>query len=402
MGLMLSVEDYRHRAQRKLPKLVFDFVDGAAESESTMRANQAAFADVTLRPRGGIDPGQIDLRTNLLGHELAMPLFVAPCGMARVVHPGGDRAGAAAAAANGTLFVLSAMSGHPVAEVVAAADGGPVWFQAYHVQDQPTTARAIARARDAGVAALVITIDSAVGSLRERDRRSGGVTILGSSKLAAAPHFVKLVRHPAWLADRLRDGLRPRFMNVLADDLTPAVLGQGLPARGLGWHDLPWIREIWEGPIVVKGVLTGGDARRALDEGAAALVVSNHGGRQLDTADATLRVLPEIVAAVGGRCPVIVDGGIRSGPDVLKALCLGATAVEIGRPWIYGLANGGQTGVSAVLQLFADSIARNLALLGASRPSELDRSFARVPNDWLEPDASQLEEPTGLAARTGR
>jgi L-lactate dehydrogenase (cytochrome) len=276
------------------------------------------------------------------------------------------------------------MSGHGVEEVVAAAEGSPVWYQAYRVGTQASAAHAIERARDAGAQALVVTIDSAVGSLRERDLRNGGIMLLGRSKVRAAPHFLKLVSTPSWLARHLADGLHPKLMNVLDETGAPTLLGRGDPPSGLGWGDLPWIREIWSGPIVIKGLLTGADAVRAIDEGAAAVEISNHGGRQLDTADATLTVLPEVVRMVGGRCPVILDGGVRRGTDVLKALCLGADAVAIGRPWLYGLGAGGQAGVEAVLRIFSDGIARNLALLGASSIAELGPSFVRAPSEWFE------------------
>lgn len=384
MALMLSVEDYRRKAKRRLPRIAFDYVDGGAETESTVRGNAEAFRQVTFRPHGGHDPATVDLTTEFCGMTLSMPLFVAPCGMSRVIHPGGDAAGASAANAMGTLFVQSAMSGHSVAEVVAAAGGSPVWFQTYFVRDRPTTERAIAGARDAGAAALVITLDTATNSLRERDRRSGGLGLLGS-RAKAAPHAAKLLAHPGWLAGRIGDGLRPRLKNIVDEHGEAAILGQQSYARGIGWHDLGWVRDLWDGPIVFKGVLSPDDARHAVAEGAIAVIVSNHGGRQLDGAEATLRALPEIAATVDGACPVVLDGGVRSGPDVLKALCLGASAVEIGRPWVWGLANGGRQGVIDVLQLLKDGIARNLALLGASRPSDLDGSFVRVPSDWWMP-----------------
>jgi isopentenyl diphosphate isomerase/L-lactate dehydrogenase-like FMN-dependent dehydrogenase len=396
---MLSVEDYRTAARKRLPDVVFEYIDGGAESEATVRANRAAFEAVTLCPRGGMDPSKIDLRTTLLGRELTMPLILAPCGSSRAMNSGGDKAGAIAAAAKGTLFVQSTMSGHGVAEVVDAAQGSPVWYQAYRVGDQATAARAIERARDAGAEALVLTIDTAVVSLRERDRRTGGMALLGQSNLRAARHAIKLARHPRWLADRVLDGVRPKLMNALDENGKAPILGRSATTAGLGWHDLPWIREIWPGPIVIKGVLTVSDAERSLAEGAAAIVISNHGGRQLDSADATLSVLPEIAAAVGGRCPVILDSGVRSGIDVLKALCLGADVVGIGRPWLYGLAVGGQAGVEAVLQLFYDGIARNMALLGASRPSELDTTFARAPQEWFERRSGS--EETGMKSLQG-
>jgi len=241
---------------------------------------------------------------------------------------------------------------------------------------------AIDRARDAGVAALVITFDTAVGSLRVRDRRNGGLALLGSSRVRAIPGFLRLTGSPRWLGDHLVHGLRPKLMNVIQEDGTPQILGRGPSPNGLTWEDLAWVKDRFGGPIIVKGLLTGEDAARAVDEGAAAVVVSNHGGRQLDGADATLRALPEVVAAVNGRCEVLLDGGIRSGIDVIKALSLGARAVQIGRPWLFGLAVGGETGIQEVLEVIRAGISRNLALVGVKKLSELDSRFVRVPTDW--------------------
>src|SRR5665213_3488514 len=265
---MLSVEDYRSAARKRLPDVVFEYIDGGAESEATVRANRAAFEAVTLRPRGGMDPSNIDIRTTLLGREIAMPLILAPCGSSRAMHSGGDKAGAMAAAAKGTLFVQSTMSGHGVAEVVKAAQGAPVWYQAYRVGDQATAARAIERARDAGAEALVVTIDTAVVSLRERDRRTGGMALLGQSKLSAARHGVRLAAHQRWLADRVFDGIYPKLENVLAEDGSPGILGRVPVSRGLTWEDMSWVRKTWgDGPIVIKGVLTPADAKLSLDMG---------------------------------------------------------------------------------------------------------------------------------------
>jgi isopentenyl diphosphate isomerase/L-lactate dehydrogenase-like FMN-dependent dehydrogenase len=231
---------------------------------------------------------------------------------------------------------------------------------------------AIDRARTAGVAALVITFDTAVGSLRVRE----------SSRVRAIPRFLRLTGSPRWLGDHIAHGLRPKLANVIQEDGTPQILGR-LPAPlSLTWEDLPWVKERFGGPIILKGLLTAEDAVRAINEGAAAVIVSNHGGRQLDTAEATLRALPEIVAAVNGRCEVLLDGGIRSGTDVIKALSLGARAVLVGRPWLFGLASGGEPGIRAILEVLREGLRRNLALVGAQKISELDHSYVRVPPEW--------------------
>jgi isopentenyl diphosphate isomerase/L-lactate dehydrogenase-like FMN-dependent dehydrogenase len=379
---MLTVDDYRNEARRRLPKLVFDYVDGGAESEFTVQANRRAFEQVALRPRGGIDPSGIDIGVSVLGSELKLPIILAPCGSAGVVRSGGDVSGARSAAAAGTIFTHSTMSSDRIEDVVAAANGAPVWYQVYRVGPVSRVEAAIDRAREAGVAALVITFDTAVGSLRVRDRRNGGLALLGSSRIKAIPGFLRLTGSPRWLSDQMAHGLRPKLMNVIQEDGTPQILGRGPSPNGLTWEDLAWVRERFGGPIIVKGLLTGEDADRAVDEGAAAVVVSNHGGRQLDTAEATLRALPEVVDAVNGRCEVLLDGGIRSGIDVIKALSLGARAVLIGRPWLFGLAVGGDTGIQAVLEVLRTGLTRNMALVGVKKVSELDPRFLRLPSDW--------------------
>jgi isopentenyl diphosphate isomerase/L-lactate dehydrogenase-like FMN-dependent dehydrogenase len=385
MRPLLSVEDYRRAAKRRLPRLVFDYIDGGAETESTVAGNRRAFEAVTFRARGGMDPTGIDTRTTVIGSELSMPLLLGPVGSARMVHPSGDLAGARAANRAGTGFVLSTMSGHRVEDVVAAAGQAPVWYQVYRVGPMSRVDRAIERARDAGVKALVITFDTSVTSLRERDGRTGGTRLLGANRLRAAPHFFPLTLAPGWLAQQLANGIRPKLMNILDEDGDPGILGQTAPTTGLTWEDLPRVRGLWPGPILIKGLITAADARRAVEAGASGVIVSNHGGRQLDSADATLRVLPEIVAAVGERCEVLMDGGVRSGIDVMKALSLGAKAVLIGRPWVFGLGARGEIGVDGILRVIGDGLRRNMALLGAKSVLDLDRSYVRAPAEWFEP-----------------
>lgn len=382
---LLNVDDYRAIARQRLPRVVFDYVDGGAESELTVRANRAAFDEVGLRPRGGTRAATGALQVGVLGERLSMPLVVAPCGGARLVSPAGDVAGARAAGRAGTVFVQSGMSNHPVEEVVAAATG-PVWFQLYDLGSRDRNEALVARAASAGVTALVVTVDCAAGSVRERDRRNGVPALLGTNRAAALPYLPQLLARPRWLAAHLADALVPPLSNVVAEDGRPHVLGRDFIPRSLAFEDMAWLREAWSGPIVVKGVLTPDDAAQAVDAGAAAVVVSNHGGRQLDGAEATLRALPDVVEAVGDRCEVLLDGGIRRGTDVLKAVALGARAVLVGRPWLYGLAVGGEDGVAAVLGLLEDSMARNLALLGCANLDELTRGHVRVPAGWAASD----------------
>ena len=378
---LLNVADFRAVARQRLPRVVFDYVDGGAESELTVRANEAAFDEVGLRPRGGTRQPAGDLQVSVLGERLSMPLLVAPCGGARLVSPAGDVAGARAAGRAGTVFVQSGMSNHPVEDVAAAATG-PVWFQLYDIGSRARNEALVARAAKAKVSALVVTVDCAAGSVRERDRRNGVPALLGTNRVAALPHLPQLLARPRWLTAHLADALVPPLSNVVAEDGRPYVLGRDFIPRSLAFEDMAWLRDAFPGPIVVKGVLTPDDATQAVDAGASAVVVSNHGGRQLDGAEATLRALSDVVEAVGNRCEVLLDGGVRRGTDVLKAVALGARAVLVGRPWLFGLAVGGEDGVTAVLELLKDSMARNLALLGCADLSELTRGHVRVPAGW--------------------
>src|SRR5437879_6032923 len=249
------------------------------------------------------------------------------------MHPGGEVAAAAAAEEAGLAYTLSTISGHKL-ENVRAASKGPVWYQLYLVGGREVAEAAIDRARRAGFSALVITVDTPVAGLRERDPRNGMKELLGPSLLAKIPYVPDILAHPGWLASFLLDGGVPKLENIVLSGKGPMELvdvASALSQATVTWQDLRWIRELWSGPIIVKGLLIADDARRAVDEGAAAVVVSSHGGRQLDSVSATLRALPEVVAAVNGRAEVLIDGGIRRGGDIVKALCLGERAVLIGR-----------------------------------------------------------------------
>jgi isopentenyl diphosphate isomerase/L-lactate dehydrogenase-like FMN-dependent dehydrogenase len=381
-----TVEDYRRAARRRLPSIVFDYVDGGAGSRSAVRANTRAFEEVALRPHGGSDPSTIDLSVTVLDHILTMPVLVAPTGMSRIVHSSGDLAGVRAAKRAGTVFIQSAMSGHRVGDVMREAAGSPVWYQLYRIGTQADAEAMLDRVRDAGVEALVVTMDSTMplgSQIRRQPRARGGPSaLLGRNQLRAAPAFVRLMRHPRWLADHVVTGIRPKLMNVVGADGASPFLGRGPGPTGVGWHDLAWIRRRFDGPIFIKGIIVPDDARRAVEEGAAGVMVSNHGGRQLDHAEATLRALPEMVDAVAGRCDVFLDGGVRSGIDVLKAVSLGAKAVLIGRPWLWGLAVDGESGVDDVLEILRDDLLRSLARLGSGKVADLDRSYVRVPPGW--------------------
>ena len=286
---VINIEDLRRLARRRLPKVVFDYLDGGAENEVTLRENCRAFQDITFRPRSAVAIGTCDLSTVVLGQTLSFPAMLAPVGYSRLMHPGGEVAAATAAGLEGTAYILSTLSGHRL-ESVKAASSGPVWYQLYIIGGRETAEGAIERARVAGYSALVITVDTPVAGMRERDFRNGMKELLGSSTSAKIPYLPNVMAHPRWLISFLLDGGVPPLENVVIPGKGPMPLidvAAALASATVTWNDLRWIREIWPGPIVVKGILTADDARRAVDEGAAAVVVSNHGGRQLDCVSAT-------------------------------------------------------------------------------------------------------------------
>src|SRR6266403_1754373 len=381
---VVNIDDLRSLARRRLPKVVFDYLDGGADGEVTLQENCRAFGAVTFRPRQAIPVSKCDLGTRVLGWDISFPALLAPIGYSRLMHPGGEVAAARAAGAAGTAYILSTISGHRL-EDVKAGSSGAVCYQLYLLGGREAAEGAIERARAAGYSALVVTVDTAVGGMRERDFRNGVTELLGDSLFAKIPFLPQILGRPGWLMDFLLDGGLPQLPNVV-------IPGQGVMplqdvstslARGaVTWEDLKWIRNCWPGPIVIKGVLTGDDARRALDEGAVAVVVSNHGGRQLDGVPATLRVLPEIASAVNGQAEVLMDGGIRRGNDIVKAICLGARAVLTGRAYAYGLAVSGEAGVTRVLEILRADVERTLRLLGCASIAALDRSYVSAPPNW--------------------
>ncbi len=381
---VVNVEDLRDLARRRVPKSVFDYLDGGAEAELTLNENCRAFRDVLFRPRSAVAVGECDLKTRVLGHELSFPAILAPVGYSRLMHPGGEVAAARAAGEAGTGYILSTISGYKL-EDVKAGSSGPVFYQLYLVGGREAAEGALDRARRAGFAGLVITVDTPVAGMRERDPRNGMKELLSTSLFAKIPYLPNILAHPGWLASFLLDGGVPNLENVVIPGKGPMELvdvGAALARAVVTWEDLRWIRETWSGPIVVKGLLTGDDAKRAVDEGASAVVVSNHGGRQLDSVYPTLRALPEVVSAVKGQVDVLMDGGIRRGADIVKALCMGARAVLIGRAYAYGLAAGGHAGVVRALEILRSDVERTIRLLGCPSIASLDRSYVDVPSTW--------------------
>jgi L-lactate dehydrogenase (cytochrome) len=382
---VVNIADLRRAAQRRLPRAVFDYIDGGADQEKTLRENSGAFDAVMFRPRCAVATPSCDLRTTVLGMELSMPLLLAPVGSSRMFYPRGEEVAARAAGQAGTAYILSTLSGC-LMEDVAAATSGPVLYQLYLVGGRDVATAAINRARAAGYRALVVTIDTPVAGLRERDVRNGVVQLLTRRPFAMLPYVHQFLLKPGWLASFMQDGGLMKFPNVVIPGqgaMLYADVGAALEQSMVCWDDLLWIRQAWNGPIVVKGVHTGEDARRAVDMGADAIVVSNHGGRQLDGVAPTVRVLPEVVAAVGDQTEVLLDGGIRRGSDIARAVALGARAVLIGRAYAYGLGAAGGAGVSRALEILRTDLIRTLKLLGCANVADLDGSYVDIPGEWV-------------------
>jgi L-lactate dehydrogenase (cytochrome) len=384
---VLNVADLRRVAKRRLPPVVFDYIDGGSDDEVTLRGNARAFEDLTFRPRCAVPTPVCDITTTVMGATFDLPFILAPVGSSRMFYPHGEELAARAAGAAGTGYILSTLSGTPM-EDVRAATKGTAWYQVYLCGGRDVATAMLERAKKAGFTALVVTIDTAVSGMREKDLRNGTKELLGRGP-SMLPYLPQMLAKPGWLAGFLSDGGLMTFPNVMlpGGPMAYADVGRTLEQSMVCWDDLDWIRELWKGPIMVKGVHTASDARRAVDVGANALVVSNHGGRQLDGVAPSIRVLPEVVAAVNGQIEILVDGGIRRGSDIVKAMCLGAQAVLIGRAYAYGLAAAGEAGVARAIELLRADIIRTLKLLGCQSVKELDRSYVDVPPEWLGPAA---------------
>ncbi len=381
---VVSIEDFRPIARQRIPKSVFDYLDGGAEGEVTLRENCRIFNDVTFRPRHAVALADCSMCTTVLGFNLALPIMLAPVGYSRLMHPGGEVAAARAAGKAGIGYILSTISGHKL-EDVRAGSTGPVFYQLYLMGGRGAAEAAIERARVAGFNALVVTIDTPVSGIRERDYRNGMKELISGGPFEKIPFLPQILSRPGWLISYFMDGGLPGLPNVIVPGRGPLPLidvAAALAESAVTWADLKWIRAIWKGPIVVKGVLTADDARRSIDEGAVAISVSNHGGRQLDGVPASLRVLPEVVDAVKGQIEVLMDGGIRRGTDIAKALCMGARAVLCGRAYAYGLAAAGEAGVDRAIEILRVDLERTLRLLGCPSVAALDRSYVNVPKSW--------------------
>ena len=377
-----SIAAMRALAQRALPRPVFDFADGGAENERTLQRNEAAFGEIGLLPRPLEGAAQRHLSISLFDHDLALPLIVGPTGLSGLFWPDGERAVARAAGAAGTVFCLSHGSVCTLEEAAAAATG-PRWMQVFVYRDRGLTRSFVERAQAAGYDGLVLTIDNQLLGQRERDLRNGftipprfgpGDLLAMASKL---PWLLRMGPRLGKLTFGNYLGSAPgadlaTMAEYLTDQLDPA----------LAWQDVEWLRDLWSGPLLIKGLLHPAEAVGAINHGADAVIVSNHGGRQLDGAVATVEALPAVVEAVAGRVPVLVDGGVRRGADVVRALALGATACLVGRPQLWGLAVAGEAGVAHMLELYRREIDRVMGLCGITDVAGINRNLLA---DWGTP-----------------
>lgn len=367
----LNIADLREAARRRAHRIVFDYIDGGADDECTLRRNCAAFEDYELLYRVLVGVDAIDTTTSLLGQKIAVPFFTAPAAFNRLFHTQGERAVARAVADAGTIYCLSTLSSVSLEEI-ARLTAGPKWFQLYVWKDRTLVREMLDRARAAGFAALILTVDLPVAGNRERDPRNG----LVMPPKAGLQQAIGALRHPRWTWDYLT-GPPLRYANLTG--ASPSVslvqfVADQLHA-GFDWRSAEWLLGEWNGPAVIKGVVRADDARRAVALGFRAVMVSNHGGRQLDHSPAPIDVLEPIVDAVGADAEVILDGGVRRGTDILKALALGARAVSFARPYLYGLAAGGEAGVRRALEILSTAVRRDMALLGVRSVREIDRSL---------------------------
>jgi len=374
----INIEGLRRKARRRLPRAVFDFIDGGAMDERTLAANRDDYAALRLLPRALVDVAQRRQAMRVLGQELATPLVLSPTGLTGLFGPGGEIAAARAAHGAGAGYCLSTMATTSIEDLAREQPG--FWFQLYVQRDREVTRALVARAEAAGCPVLCVTVDVVVPGRRERDVRNG-FTVPPRLTPGNALDFLA---HPAWLW-RIASGPPIGFANFA--HLAERRVGLTTVAKyatdqfdpSVGWPEIEWLRSLWPGKLVIKGLLAPDDARRAADAGADGLVVSNHGGRQLDGAVSTIAALPGVVDAVGERLEVLIDGGIRRGGDVIKALALGARACLIARPFLYGLAAGGEAGVVRALEILHDEIDGMQALLGCPDLAQLDRSFLFQP-----------------------
>lgn len=375
------ISDLRILAKQKLPRVMFDYMDGGAEDEVTLQRNREGFNRYQLIPETLVDVSSIDLSTTVQNSDIDLPLIFSPTGGTRFFHHQGEMAVAPVAESMKTIFTLSTMATTSI-ETIAATTSGTKWFQVYVWKDRNLVGEFIQRCKDNNYQALCLTVDSSTSGKRERDLRNG---------MVVPPRFtlsslLDMGLHPAWWS-RLLTSPPITFANMVdkagQGENSTSALGQYVTEQldpSVTWNDLAWMIKQWGGPFLIKGILSPDDARRAVDIGASGVIVSNHGGRQLDHAAAPVDMLPEIVEAVGTSIEIILDGGIRRGSDIIKALALGANACMIGRPFLYGLAAGGQPGVEHALEILKSELIRSMQLLGCTDVKKLNRKYLREIN----------------------
>lgn len=372
-----NIEALRALARKRLPRMVFDYIDGGSDDEITLGRNDQRYGDYELNFKSLVDISNINLETRVMGARSRAPIIVTPTAAQRLFNPrAGEAAVARAAKAKGLVYCLSTLASTTIEDIAQYTDG-PKWFQVYVWKDRAIVEKAMERARAAGFTGLILTVDVPVAGNRERDHLNA-FTI--PPKINARTVSQVLAR-PGYLWDM---ATTPEILAANWADMDTGGMGiiQFLDSqfdRTVTWQDAKWMKEAWGGPFAIKGIARPDDARRCIDVGADAVWVSNHGGRQLDTAPATIDTLPDIVAAVRGQAEIILDGGIRRGTDIIKALALGATAVAVGRPYLFGLGAGGQAGVERALDILLTALERDMALVGASKLSELTPDFVRLP-----------------------
>ncbi|MBK1787238.1 alpha-hydroxy acid oxidase [Prauserella cavernicola] len=382
-----SIADMRLRAGKKVPKMIFDFVDGGAGDENTLRANENDLRDVVFAARTLVDVRQQDTTATIAGQELPLPLVFGPAGLVRVVGNDGELAAVRAAGARGIPYTISTSSAWSIEEIADAATG-PLWFQLYLWRSRELIKDLVSRAKAAGCGTLVLTVDVPLNANRIRDLRNG----MSIPPKVNARNALDAVRHPRWLLDLVQGppiGFR-NFQGIAEGNSALShseFINKELSNLAADWDDLAWLRSTWDGPLLIKGITTVGDASKALAAGVDGIIVSNHGGRQLDGLPSAVSAVPRIVDLAAGRADVLLDGGVRTGVDIAKALAMGAAGVTVARPWVYGVAAGGRPGVDRVIQIFEQEFRQTLALLGANRARDIDRGFAQVPDSWTAPPA---------------
>jgi L-lactate dehydrogenase (cytochrome) len=368
-----TVDDVRRAARRRAPRPVYEYVVGAAEREVSRDREAESWRRVELHPRVLRDVSKVDLSTTVVGEPMPSPLILGPTGFSRMMHTDGERAVVRAAAAAGVTYTLSTMGTTSIEDVAAAAPEAARWFQLYVWRDRDFTEAVVRRAGEAGYTALVVTVDSPLAGKRVRDLHNG----FSVPPALSASTFLDGLRHPAWTFDLLTTD-PPTFASFATRPERLQDVVNALFDPSVTWDLVGWLRERWRGPLLVKGVTHVADAVRAAELGVDGIVVSTHGGRQLDRAPVPLEVLPSIVDEVGGSVDVLLDGGITTGADIVAALAFGARAVMVGRAYLYGLMAGGEAGVARVLDILAEEMRRTMQLLGVASPAELDRSHASM------------------------